>query len=814
MRRRDIYQQLLFLIVWLLLPLQAPSESLSAQAQAPLSSPIMVGQPDAYAYRAVGGNWSGAPMSSEGIPAAVQVVAGWVHTCALTTAGGVKCWGENSYGQLGDGTTERRMTPVDVVGLSSGVRAIAAAGFHTCAITVSGEVRCWGRNDYGQLGDGTTVSRLTPVGVIGLMNRALTVAAGSYFSCALVKAEASGPGGQGGLKCWGYNNYGQLGDGTLISRPIPADVTGLTTGVTAVATGGYHACALIVVAEPGSAAGGGVKCWGMGGMLGDGTFDTRLIPVDVIGLASGVATITAGAESACALTTGGGVKCWGDYYSDSGALIQLTPEDMRGLESGVIAIVAGGQHKCAVTVGGGVSCWGYNGYGQAGGAWYVTETPTAVHGMARGAVALAAGEGHTCALMIGGGIKCWGWNQYGQLGVGVTALFPNPVDVIYLPSEATATAVAAGGGHTCALMAGGGVKCWGASDWGQLGAAGLTGGVQAISAGGAHTCIIVETTESSVGGAAQCCGNYSAGQVGNGEVWAPHHWLVDSPENVIGLTSGVTAITAGSLHTCALIQAAEADPALGGGVKCWGDNGGGKLGDGTEEILQAIPVGVIGLASGVSAIVAGGDHTCALMTAGGIKCWGRNIEGQVGDGTTAARPTPKDVMGLPDEVTAVAAGGRHTCALTVSGGALCWGANNRGQLGNGTTVTATLPVQVLDLTSGVTAITAGMDHTCALIDDGSVKCWGANDRGQLGDGTLTAHASPVAVGGLVGAIALDAGVYHTCALTATGGGKCWGWNQDGQLGNGTASHHVTPGYVLGFEGLPLTVSGFLPLISR
>jgi alpha-tubulin suppressor-like RCC1 family protein len=185
-------------------------------------------------------------------------------------------------------------------------------------------------------------------------------------------------------------------------------------------------------------------------------------------------------------------------------------------------------------------------------------------------------------------------------------------------------------------------------------------------------------------------------------------------------------VVAGSRHTCALTS--------GGAVKCWGYNATGQLGDGTRGTNRLTPVDVAGLASGVVAIAAGDFHSCKLTSGGAVKCWGRNDDGRLGDGTVRTmRLTPVDVVGLASGVVAIAAGALHTCALTSGGAVKCWGRNDDGRLGDGTVRTMRLaPVDVVGLASGVAAISAGYSHTCALTSGGAAKCWGAYESGQLG----------------------------------------------------------------------------------
>ncbi len=354
---------------------------------------------------------------------ATAIAAGYGHSCALTSAGGVKCWGRNDFGQLGDGTTSDRRAPVDVRGLAGGVTAIAAGTDHTCALTSAGGVRCWGYNGYGQLGDGTTTRRLTPAAVSGLATGVRAIVAGTDHTCTLTSA--------GGVKCWGSNDFGQLGDGTTTDQRAPVDVRGLAGGVTAFAAGYFHTCALTSA--------GAVKCWGYNryGQLGDGTRTDRHTPVGVAGLAGGVTAITAGGGHSCALTRKRGVKCWGSNYfgelGDGTTTRRLNPTAVSGLAGGVTAIAAGGEaHGCALASAGVIKCWGYNGHGQLGdGTTTDRHAPVDVSGLFGGVKMLAAGGyGYTCALTSAGAIRCWGRNSSGQLGDGTTAERHTPVGVI------------------------------------------------------------------------------------------------------------------------------------------------------------------------------------------------------------------------------------------------------------------------------------------------------------------------------------------------------------------------------------------------
>ncbi len=659
---------------------------------------------------------------------AVAISSGEKHTCVVTDMGGVNCWGNNEHGQLGNGTMVNSNVPVEVKGVEN-VKAVAAGWAHVCALTKDGGVKCWGYNKNGELGNGKTVDSSLPVEVNGLSSGVAAIATKEDHTCAVTEA--------GAVKCWGYNEFGQLGDGTKTSRSVPVDVQGLTGNAVEAVAGWGHTCTL--------SAGGGVQCWGNNvyGQLGYGQEVTlRLSPVDVLEMQSGVIGISAAGGQTCVLSTGGGVRCWGNnkygQLGDGTSEIRYSPVAVDGLAQGVAKVVAGWNHTCAVMGNGELKCWGWNYYGQLGDETKATQSrPVNVRRLMEDAVDVAPGLAHTCAITAAGGVKCWGRNDSGQLGEGTnldsivplsitglrSSLIPPPTN----GSAGKARAVAAGAAHACALTGSGGVKCWGRNDHGQLG-----NGTQAASL---------------------------------------------APVSVIGLTQAVVAVSASMTHTCALTSA--------GGVKCWGQNLYGGLGDGSISD-RSEPVDVVGLNSGVFAVSTGGGFTCALMEDGRVKCWGYNQKGALGDGTTADRFTPVDVEGLGSDNSAIASGAEHACVLTTSGGVKCWGSNDYGQLGDGKVVSRGKPGFVVGVTSGARGISAGWSHTCAVLIEGGILCWGANGTAQLGDGTQGEEKTfPVIVAGLTeNMILVGAGDNHTCALTAQGGVWCWGSNTYGQLGDG------------------------------
>ena len=360
-------------------------------------------------------------------------------------------------------------------------------------------------------------------------------------------------------------------------------------------------------------------------------------------------------------------------------------------------LAAGGEHTCALLplASGMVSCWGRNdkgqlGNGRLGGSSSVQGTVSNLVGSNVLAIALTSGRDHTCALMSNGVVNCWGLNRWGALGNGTTTDSPVPVTVNNLGDKlALPTAIAAGSYHTCALLLTGTVRCWGQNLYSQL---------------------------------------------GNGQRNA-----ASEPVTVTDLGGQATAIAAGSFHTCALLTT--------GDVRCWGLGWRGQLGNDTTTNISPVPVTVIDLGGQATAIAAGANHTCALLTTGAVRCWGENNRGQLGNNTNTNSSVPVTVDLGKVQAIKIAANNAQTCAKMSNGVLRCWGGNSKGQLGNGTTFGSSLPVTVSDLEGLIqaTEVTVGFLHTCAFLLNGEVRCWGENNQGQLGTGTNTSSPVPVAV---------------------------------------------------------------------
>ena len=583
------------------------------------------------------------------------------------------CWGDDSVGQLGDAgaAAGAPLLPTPVAGLTQ-IKSISASWQHACALTTGGQVSCWGANNRGQIGDGTTTSPRAPTAPdpasLPPTIRVTSVVTGHDHTCAL---------SSDGLRCWGGNAEGQVDPAAPPETLLTPQQIGAATDPIAVAAGAQHTC---ILSEGG---GENIKCWGADGseQLGAGT---------PIGNAT---AIVAGGAFSCALATDDALYCWGDnrfgQLAIGGNTVRATPAQVPGLAH-VTALAAGGAHTCATADDASgaraLFCWGANGSGQLGNGSSIdvaAATRISVAGTDRDRRRRArtpARSPPTSSSAAGAGApRASSGNRPGSTWSSPS----RPPPICLLPREATA----------CSRLA----------------------------AGAAHTCV-----GATISASVLCFGLNVDGQLGNGT-------FSDPGGPVPSLLARSSSLAAGDAHTCALDD--------DGAVWCWGRGDEGQLGDGagTEHASPtAVPLGN-GDAT-ADAITAGAAHTCALA-GGRVLCWGRNAEGQLGAPLPAPLTMPRVVSALP-QARAVAAGGRHTCAIDDHAAVSCWGANESGQLGNGTTDSSNIPVPVAGLTN-VDAIVAGGAHTCARRSDGTVWCWGANTAGQLGDGVTLTSPRPL-----------------------------------------------------------------------
>lgn len=342
------------------------------------------------------------PVPTQGIRA---IAAGNAHTCALTVHGGVKCWGDNSNGELGPGAIglDSSRTPIDVEGATSDATAVAAGSTFTCAV-VGGGVLCWGTMSSTSLeGQGSSVWVVDRgSGIVG-------VAAGEAHACMLRSS--------GDVQCWGKNLSGELGDGTTSNSATPVPLSDTVQGYAVVSAGGASTC--------GARRDGTIMCWGD---LERGGSHLTSVPWPIAVAPS--SSVAAGAYHACARTRSATVACWGGNSS-----AQLGVASADGVVdvpdvAGIASIAGGGLHTCALAAGGDITCWGRNTSGQIGdGATAPTAPPSRVRGARGRVVAIAAGFEHSCAIALDGTAQCWGANAHGQLGDGTTTSSSAPVDV-------------------------------------------------------------------------------------------------------------------------------------------------------------------------------------------------------------------------------------------------------------------------------------------------------------------------------------------------------------------------------------------------
>lgn len=765
------------------------------------------------------------------------ITAGKQHTCALEVGGAAWCWGLGTSGELGNGGLVNSAVPVEVAGGRT-YRAIAAGDSHTCAIAATpagdaGRVFCWGYNTLGRLGTSATGNKPTPNQVVGTHPAFDTIASGGANSCALTLA--------GDIYCWGDNSVGQTAQGTTPTF-VPAKVEAGSTKFTALDVGANHVCALAVdhsaycwggnsvgqLGRGSTSASGGVaavsgggsyasisagdrytcaialdqsaSCWGeadsgrLGG--GDGTSDQTSpgpgpagtwMQIVTTGSTGTFGTPAQASGTTCGLTPDGLVRCWGAaLHGETGAgpaaegvaatqtqlpLASTVTEDVTfdlfvsGAPAAVLTTTIDGtasdlapgpwvQSGATFTKGLQVTNTGSrlltdvrvtdsDGATAAcpGGALASGESMTCTStGTMNGAQApysatatatvraavpvstLAVGSEHTCVTTGAGVAWCWGNNTQGRLGDGTLSTSPN---ARHVQSFEAFDAIDAGSAHTCALSAGD-IYCWGANGAGQLGTGPLTPSPTPVKVPSAESFVAVSVGgNTSCGlladGTARCWGNGGDGQRGNNSNVGGA-----APVSVLPTPHGsdLTSISVGNTHTCVLDEDHRAF--------CFGNNSSGQLGTGLGTAVWAPTTQVVG-GHAFEYISAGTDLTCAVDTLGAAWCWGAGSAGQLGHGVSPAwSREPVKVAGNHSFAT-VTAGHGGACGVADGGQLWCWG-----------NVTGTNTPHRIGTGNDWADAAVGLNHWCARDEDGGVVCWGENGAGQLGDGTYDDRTAPVA----------------------------------------------------------------------
>lgn len=733
--------------------------------------------------------------------------------------GATSAGGDAGAGFAGDGSGASGNTdPIDFVdpvagtlrGKTISLYAATTSVGHGCISTEAGEVYCFGPNPAGQLGNGTDYDSTVPVKVKGITT-AEKVVTGADHSCALLADDT--------VRCWGDNDNHALGTGDLVDAWEPIEPVGLT-GIVDIAARSSHSC---VARDDGK-----VLCWGWSGdHLGHNTIGST--PKEVPGLAGKATAVVVGGSFSCALLEEGSVQCWGSNNSgqlghgNQATASSRVPVTVAGIDS-AIALSAGPSHACALLDDGTVWCWGSGNEHQLGkNAGSNSFAPTQVKGI-DDATSVAAGLRHTCATRENGTVSCWGQNDYGEAGTATTRTVLRAWDVVQGIDDAVQ--VWAGTYSTCAVLSGGAVQCWGNNESGRMALDGsltyalvhrtpagfLQGGkwyapnpprtrpgagdIARIVASTGRTCVV------RTNGDVHCWGSNQDKRIGDGAVNP-----VLTPTKVNALADVAELTDFGSGQMCARKTNGQVQ-CLGGSAQPVRVDHAIAITNGYDfacAIVDSLAIQCWGndfahthtLSRGAVDVTAGSNHMCAVMSGGNMHCWGFFDEASLGSnepGLYGAPYEPSNVEGVTNARQA-AAGLSHTCALADDGRVKCWGAGNDGQIGNGTGMYSRLPVDVG--LSDVTQIASGWYHSCAVTSSGALYCWGDNAFGQIGDDDVGDATAPKRVVGISDAVQVTCGQQHSCALHVDGKMSCWGRNQSGELGDGTRDDSPVPVFVGG-----------------
>ncbi|HUS31798.1 MAG TPA: hypothetical protein VMZ53_25025 [Kofleriaceae bacterium] len=687
-------------------------------------------------------------------------------------------------------------------------RAIASGNDFTCVIDARGDVWCWGSNRFFQ----SDPTQAGPEAIllprkVSLPRPAVQLALGNSVACARLD--------DGHARCWGSDFWGSLGDGGGMTGPGPIEPA-IGDTIVDIAAGGETVCALRSTDRR-------LLCWGKNTLFEAArptgmSIDTPTL----IDNTTGTKELALGHHHGCLIDASGVFKCWGRAGSSEigdPTVDTPTPRTPPAYAAITHLVRGGGRFTCAIETSGDLRCVGNNNSLQLGrDDTYPSSTPLAP--IVSGAASASLGSMSGCALFPDHHVECWGDGTDGLLGP--THLEPSATAVRVLDNV---SALESGAHHACALR-GPDVLCWGYNFLGELGRGDIS-----VRASPTHVGSLPSATDLAVGPEHACMrsglqlycwGSNQQGQLGDGtRLSRPVAAAVDAGIAVDGVAVGAmnTCVWGGGIVRCAgradsgqtgdttyppqslafrTVAGATAVSFVdigtgqicgidGGDVKCWGGNAYGELGTG-DTMARATPT-AIGLSNAID-VSAGTASTCAVA-GGTLSCWGDNGHHQVSPLNTMRFLTPTAVNIGTDTPAQVSVGFTHACVLTTTGTIKCWGGNDAGEVGNNTIVDQLNPVDV-SLPMAAAEVRAGSKLTCARLVDGTVYCWGLNEHGELGTGNFTWASVPIQVPNITDALAIEVGDGYACARHATGTIECWGNERRGRLGTGRLTLDATP----------------------
>ena len=719
-----------------------------------------------------------------------SVSVGSIHTCGIRANDSrVLCWGDNYYGQLGNGTTTDSIIPI-LTSDSSAYSSVSAGQYHTCGIRANdSRVLCWGESLSGRLGDGQNGVDVLNPNITTDSSAYSSISAGSLHTCGIRANDSR-------VLCWGESDYGRLGDGSSGDNLNP-NVTTDTSPYTSINAGSDHTCG---IRQNDSR----VLCWGLGtsGQRGDGQTLLNQFNPNVTTDLSAYASISVGNLHACGIRVNDSrVLCWGSgnygqLGDGSNASHSVLNPNITTDSSAYSSVSAGQYYTCGIRVNDSrVLCWGYGLYGRLGdGSTTDNLVPNVTTDSSPYKKGFSSGN-ETLVSILGNAFI----NNYENWSLGCRAYdfisyssWMNSSVITGLKTTMISVKINSTTNESTDNINGYCKATDADSDdlayqyqWYNGSTVFINGTLfkeGTISGGSLHTCGI-RANDSRV----LCWGNGNYGQLGDGSTSAHNN----SNPNVTTDSSAYTSISAGWRQTCG-IRTNDSR------VLCWGNGDYGQLGDGITSAHNVSNPNLTTDSSAYKSVSAGYQQTCGLRANDSrVLCWGNGDYGQLGDGSTAVHNVGNpNVTTDSSEYLSVNTKGWHTCGIRVNDSrVLCWGYDNHGQLGDGQTANNGNPNITTD-SSIYSSVSAGYYHTCGIrTNDSRVLCWGEGDYGQLGDSSTSAHntLNPNVTTDSSVYTSIDAGGFHTCGIRQNDSRiLCWGWGLYGTLGDGQTSNKGNP----------------------